>query len=144
MVYAYEPECIKFSTNGIARHYLPDFQINNKFFEIKSDLAHYDKDKYDLITQAFGSEVPTLTVADYSHFCEKLNLNKLSDNDIFSAARNLLDLNELDISYCLRRGAKSKILSKIYCDYEHHDRIHLYIIEQKEVTTDENKSSISN
>lgn len=116
----YESFTIKYFYKGSFRTYLCDLEINGEFFEIKSDLKHFDKEKYESIKNEFLKQNKNFYIITLKTLKEKFKLKQ--NYNIINECKKLL--NENNISFiCYSYNDNSLILKSIDENYKQNKNI---------------------
>ena len=136
--FKYEDTTITYIMNNTRKQYLLDLSIDNIYFEIKGDwTSKIDKykaqEKYVQIEKKLNKVNKQLFIVNYELLCEKLNLTMLNRNELYKAAKELLDKNECSIMQSFtNRLAKPRTISKIDPDWQNNKNIKIIYKGNKE------------
>lgn len=87
--YQFEPDRLPYvDAKGVTHFYIPDFYVDNIYYEIKSSEKQKGDPKYSAVKQA--NPQVTLRLVTYSEMCEQLGVAPLTEPQILQATRQLL------------------------------------------------------
>jgi len=135
--FEYEKVHLKYKLNNILHTYILDLKINDMYIEIKSNTTkynYYDMDKYKSIETMLSTINKHLYILTYNNICKMLNINKLTNSEIYKDIKYMLDNNLCFISKYTsnKKHIKSRILQAIDKNYLQHKNIK-YIYTNKEL-----------
>lgn len=116
----YESYTIKYPYKGSIKRYLCNLEIDGEFFEIKSDLKRFDKEKYEIIKNEFLKQNKNFYVVTLNSLKEKFKLKE--SYNIIDECKKLLNKNNINFT-CYSYYDNSLILKSIDENYKQNKNI---------------------
>lgn len=115
--YQFEPGRLSYvDAKGITHFYIPDFYIDNVYYEIKPSEKQKSDPKYLAVKQA--NPQITLHLVTYPEMCKQLGIEPLTETQILQTTKQLLGEGEMQISYLSIGGRNSRFLQRLDPDYQ--------------------------